>query len=121
MQSAWANRVSSARDSRLIEGTDRALRSLPTSQELGGALRGGEVQTASALSSMVAGQGSAGFTPEDFLTLLVTQLKYQDPLEPMNEREMVAQLCQLQSLAELQQIRVMIERHLSDSSVAKDV
>jgi flagellar basal-body rod modification protein FlgD len=34
----------------------------------------------------------------DFLGLLVAQLKYQDPMEPMDNREFVTQLAQLQSL-----------------------
>ena len=34
---------------------------------------------------------------EDFLMLLVTQIQYQDPLEPANNTEFVAQLAQFRS------------------------
>jgi flagellar basal-body rod modification protein FlgD len=37
----------------------------------------------------------------DFLLLLVTQFKYQDPLDPMDDKEFVAQLSQFSSLEQL--------------------
>ncbi|QGY39556.1 flagellar hook assembly protein FlgD [Pseudodesulfovibrio cashew] len=40
-------------------------------------------------------------TSEDFLTLLVTELEYQDPTEPMDNTEMVNQLTQYSQLDEL--------------------
>ena len=43
-----------------------------------------------------------------FLTLLVTQLQHQDPLEPQADGEFLAQLAQFSSLEQLQDIQ---ERH----------
>lgn len=64
------------------------------------------------VSSVTKATGVAGITGEsaaqlgsDFMTLLVAQLKMQDPLEPLNGSEFINQLVQLQSLAELSQIR----------------
>jgi len=38
----------------------------------------------------------------DFMTLLVSQLRYQNPLEPMNNNEMTSQLAQLSQLDQLE-------------------
>jgi flagellar basal-body rod modification protein FlgD len=46
---------------------------------------------------------------DDFLTLLVTQLENQDPLEPLNNTEFVAQLAQFSSLEQLISIREAVE------------
>lgn len=42
---------------------------------------------------------------EAFLTMLVAQLRHQDPLSPMNGDEMAAQLAQFSSLEQLTEIR----------------
>ena len=46
---------------------------------------------------------------EDFLTLLVTQMRYQDPLAPQDNQQFVAQLAQFSSLEGTQNINKSIE------------
>lgn len=48
---------------------------------------------------------------EDFLKLLVTQLRAQDPFEPMSNEEFVAQLAQFSSLEQMQNMNL----NLTDS------
>ncbi len=38
---------------------------------------------------------------DDFLRLLVTQLRHQDPLQPVNDREFIAQLAQFSALEQM--------------------
>ncbi|MGE4296411.1 MAG: flagellar hook assembly protein FlgD [Desulfovibrionaceae bacterium] len=48
--------------------------------------------------------GDSELDKEDFLTLLVTQLEYQDPLNPTDDTEFTAQLAQFSSLEQLTNI-----------------
>ena len=54
-------------------------------------------------SASLQGTGNAA-TGSDFMTLLLTQLTHQNPLEPMKDAEMMSQYSQLNSLQELQKI-----------------
>lgn len=48
--------------------------------------------------------GAAGLGAQEFLTLLVAELKNQDPFNPLDQREMLSQLAQLQTVAELREL-----------------
>ena len=39
-----------------------------------------------------------------FLRLLITQIRYQDPLSPLDDREFIAQLAQFSSLEQMQEM-----------------
>ncbi|MFZ5943705.1 MAG: flagellar hook capping FlgD N-terminal domain-containing protein [Bacillota bacterium] len=49
---------------------------------------------------------------DDFLRLLVTQLKHQDPLNPMEDKEFIAQTAQFTSLEQMQNMNKNIEEGL---------
>jgi flagellar basal-body rod modification protein FlgD len=54
---------------------------------------------------------------DEFLRLLATQLQYQDPLNPLQNSEFVAQLAQFSSLEQLIQIKESLGRLETDGSV----
>ncbi len=49
-----------------------------------------------------------GMDGDDFMLLLLTQMRHQDPLEPMDSQAMMSQFTQLNSLQQLQQINATI-------------
>jgi flagellar basal-body rod modification protein FlgD len=48
-----------------------------------------------------------------FMKLLTTQLQYQDPLKPMEDREFIAQLAQFSSLEQMQQTNQYMQAMVS--------
>lgn len=44
-----------------------------------------------------------------FLRLLITQLQYQDPLQPMQDREFIAQMAQFSSLEQMQNLNASLD------------
>jgi flagellar basal-body rod modification protein FlgD len=66
----------------------------------------GSTSLASVASSAT---GSSELNKDTFLKLLTTQLQNQDPLNPMNNEEFVAQLAQFSSLEQLQGVNSQLE------------
>ena len=66
--------------------------------------------TSSSTSSTTSSTSSTNSLGQDaFLQLLVTQLQYQDPLDPMDDKEFVAELAQFSSLEQLTEINTGID------------
>jgi len=55
--------------------------------------------------------GKNALDKDAFLNLLVTQLKYQDPMSPMENTEFVAQLSQFSSLEQLYSVNTKLEEN----------
>ena len=64
----------------------------------------GEIQETASSSSSLSNTGSTGGTlgKDAFLQLLVTQMKYQDPLSPTDNTEYISQLATFSQLEEMQ-------------------
>ena len=57
---------------------------------------------------------------EDFLRLLTVQLRYQDPLNPMENTDFIAQMAQFSSLEQLQNMNQSLEKGLGSETQLHD-
>lgn len=68
-----------------------------------------------AYSTQSSSQASAAFTPsttlgkDEFLRLLLLQLRNQDPMNPINDREFISQMAQLSSLEATQGLSTQVD------------
>jgi len=63
--------------------------------------------------------GSTNLGKDDFLKLLVTQLRYQNPLEPMDNKEYIAQLAQFSSLEQMQNLNMQLASLSAINTIGK--
>jgi len=56
-----------------------------------------------------------------FLNLLVTQLQYQDPLEPTNDKEFLAQMAQFSALEQMQNLNTSFQMSQAGALIDKYV
>lgn len=62
---------------------------------------------------------TGGASKSDFLRLLTEQLRHQDPLNPMEDKDMMAQLAQFSALEETQGMRVSLDRLAAGNQMAQ--
>ncbi|ADH60994.1 flagellar hook capping protein [Thermoanaerobacter mathranii subsp. mathranii str. A3] len=58
---------------------------------------------------------------DDFLQLLVVQLENQDPLDPMDDKELIAQLAQFSILEQMQNLNVSFNAVRAINLIGKNV
>src|SRR5438874_8954839 len=71
--------------------------------------------TAAATAAAQAATPGGALGKDQFLKLLVAQLRYQDPMNPMQGDQMAAQLAQFSSLEQLQEINSTLTGQASSS------
>lgn len=76
---------------------------------------GGQTQT------KAARQTKTELGKDDFLQLLVTQMRYQDPLKPMEDREYIAQLAQFSALEQMMNVGLATNLTYGMSMMGKTV
>lgn len=67
-------------------------------------------------SSSDVASSRAAINQEDFLKVLLAQMQFQDPLEPLDNHEFIAQFAQLTNLEQTQQFNEKLDTLLSIQS-----
>ncbi|MDX9714367.1 MAG: flagellar hook capping FlgD N-terminal domain-containing protein [Dissulfurispiraceae bacterium] len=67
-------------------------------------------------SEASAAQRNSALLKDDFLKLLVTQLKNQDPLDPMDNTEFVSQLATFSSLEQISNMSGNLEKFIANQN-----
>lgn len=79
----------------------------------------GPVTSGSTVVTSSTGTDTLG--KDDFLRLLITQLRYQDPLSPMDDKEFIAQMAQFSSLEQMQNLYKLSELQQATSLLGRSV
>lgn len=72
-------------------------------------------------SSKASASSTSGLDKEAFLQLLVAQMRYQDPLEPTDNTEYIAQLATFSQLEATQNLQDTVSKDMSNNLVGKYV
>lgn len=68
-----------------------------------------------------ASSDSASSTQQQFLTLLTTQLKNQDPLNPMDNAQMTSQLAQISTVQGISQLNTTLQTMMSNATQSQSL
>lgn len=72
-------------------------------------------------ASLASSTKAAGLSMDDLLKLLMTELTYQDPLKPVENKDFLTQMAQFSSLDTTRQLNESIEKMLSLQSLNQTV
>lgn len=81
----------------------------------------GVTNTNSSTVTTAASSSKNSVGKDEFLKLMMTQMQYQDPLNPMDNSQMLSQLAQFSSLEQISNLNSNIERTGSASMVGHTV
>ena len=85
--------------------------------EVTGVSSGGQPSGASTIPVSPVDQALMGLGKDAFLKMLIAQIRYQNPLDPVKNDDFVAQLAQFSSLEAMQNVRTAVEGQAQTESL----
>lgn len=80
-----------------------------------------DVQQITSTKSGTVVKESSKMGKDEFLKILVTQLQYQDPMNPMEDTEFIAQMAQFSSLEQMQNLNESVLMSRAVNLIGKNV
>jgi flagellar basal-body rod modification protein FlgD len=77
------------------------------------------IDTSSLNSQLASGSSSAADLQNNFLTMLVTQMNNQDPLNPMDNAQLTSQLAQISTVSSLQTMNTTMTSLLNQTAASR--
>ena len=74
-----------------------------------------------ASSAKTSTRNTSALGKDDFLNLLVTQLRYQDPLKPVDDKEFIGQMAQFSALEQMQNMNSTLSQSQGFSLIGKHI
>ena len=76
-------------------------------------------QTASSGTNQLTANKTNGLGKQDFLKLLMAQLRNQDPMKPMDDTQMIAQMAQFSALEATQQLNQTMQTNANVQTISQ--
>ncbi|NCD32786.1 MAG: hypothetical protein EOL87_05130 [Spartobacteria bacterium] len=66
----------------------------------------------------VSDEAGGAMGKDEFMTLLITEMQNQDPMDPVDNKEMIAQLAQFSSLEQIQNLNEQFDTFRANNNLA---
>ncbi|RYF15895.1 MAG: flagellar hook capping protein [Comamonadaceae bacterium] len=77
--------------------------------------------TLGAIAPTTSGTSLSNMGLQDFMKILLTQLTYQDPLKPMDNKEFMAQMAQFTALEQSQRLNDRVQQLIENQAALQSV
>lgn len=77
--------------------------------------------TLGAIAPATSGTSLSSMGLQDFMKILLTQLTYQDPLKPMDNKEFMAQMAQFTALEQSQRLNDRVQQLIENQAALQSV